>query len=101
MSKGSYLWPLAFNEHLMHVSLKELNNTSAAIVRRAQRGEHVIVTDRGVPVAEIVPHQQRFGVSRELMRQVFARASVGSNPDEVRAELDQIVDSYLRADVHD
>lgn len=84
----------------MNVSLKELNSSSAAIVRRAQHGEHVTVTDRGVPVAEIVPHQRRAGVSRELMGQMFS-GTAGSGSDEVRAELDQFVDPYLDADGHD
>ena len=83
----------------MKVSLKELNSASAAIVRRAQRGEHVIVTDRGVPVAEIVPHQPMLGVSREHMARVFGSGSGGSSSSEVRAELDQFVDPYVSDDL--
>lgn len=39
----------------MHVGVRELRNGLSAYLRRAQRGETMLVTDRGRPVARIVP----------------------------------------------
>jgi prevent-host-death family protein len=37
----------------VNVSIRELKNELSAYVRRARRGERVVVTDRGRPVAEL------------------------------------------------
>ena len=37
----------------VNVSIRELKNELSAYVRRVRRGERVVVTDRGRPVAEI------------------------------------------------
>lgn len=39
----------------MHVGVRELRNGLSAYLRRARRGETMLVTDRGRPVARIVP----------------------------------------------
>ncbi len=41
------------------VTVRQLRNDVSRILRRAQSGEHLIVTSNGVAVAEIGPLQQR------------------------------------------
>jgi len=38
-----------------NVGVRELRNQTSAVLRRAQNGETITVTDRGVPVALLVP----------------------------------------------
>jgi prevent-host-death family protein len=40
------------------VSQRELRNDSGAIMRRVQQGERFTVTRNGVPVADLVPHNE-------------------------------------------
>ncbi len=39
----------------MRVGVRELKNSLSAYLRRARAGEHIVVTDRGVTVARLVP----------------------------------------------
>jgi prevent-host-death family protein len=41
------------------ISQRELRNDNATIVRRVEAGESFTVTRRGVPVADLVPHNRR------------------------------------------
>ncbi len=43
----------------MQVGIRQLKAQLSALVDRAASGEVVIVTDRGRPVAELVPHRSR------------------------------------------
>lgn len=38
------------------ISQRELRNDNASVVRRVEAGESFVVTRRGVPVADLVPH---------------------------------------------
>ena len=38
------------------VGIRELTHNAGNLIRAAASGEHIIVTNRGVPVADIVPH---------------------------------------------
>jgi prevent-host-death family protein len=38
------------------ISQRELRNDSGAVLRRVERGERLVVTRRGIPVADLVPH---------------------------------------------
>ena len=40
------------------VSQRELRNDSGAIMRRVQQGERFTVTRNGVPVADLIPHNE-------------------------------------------
>jgi len=40
------------------VSQRELRNDSGAIMRRVQHGERFTVTRNGVPVADLIPHNE-------------------------------------------
>ena len=43
----------------MDVSVRELRNHTARVVRAVESGERVVLTVHGRPVAEIVPRQER------------------------------------------
>lgn len=40
------------------ISQRELRNESGAIMRRVEAGEHFTVNRNGVPVADLIPHDQ-------------------------------------------
>jgi prevent-host-death family protein len=43
----------------MEVSVRDLRNRTADVVAAVQAGELVTLTNRGEPVADIVPHRRR------------------------------------------
>lgn len=47
---------------MKEVGIRELKNSLSAYLRAVREGESVVVTDRGIPVARIIPA----GISREL-----------------------------------
>lgn len=88
----------------MRASLTELNSKSNALARAAQAGETVVITDRGTPIADIVPHQDRSWVTRaELADGLGAlRTTMQSRhdtADAVRADMDAVVDPYLDVEI--
>lgn len=54
------------------VGIRELNQHASRVVDRARRGETIVVTDRGVPVAQITPYREN--VIEELIRTGRAQA---------------------------
>jgi prevent-host-death family protein len=75
------------------VSVRDLRNNSAKVLRRVARGETLIVTSDGTPVAELRPLPRRplpIGVLLERWKhipKVDARA--------LRADIDAILDMSL------
>lgn len=49
---------------MIEVGIRELKNSLSAYLRRIREGESVVVTDRGVPIARILPA----GVSDRIAR---------------------------------
>jgi prevent-host-death family protein len=43
---------------MVEVATRELRNDTAGVLRRVEAGETVVITVRGKPVADLVPHQQ-------------------------------------------
>jgi prevent-host-death family protein len=43
----------------MEVSVRDLRNRTADVVAAVQAGEQITLTNRGEPVADIVPHRRR------------------------------------------
>ncbi|HKI66047.1 MAG TPA: type II toxin-antitoxin system prevent-host-death family antitoxin [Solirubrobacterales bacterium] len=41
----------------MEVATRELRNDTAGVLRRVEGGETVVITVRGKPVADLVPHR--------------------------------------------
>lgn len=86
----------------MRATLTELNSNSNALARAAQAGETVVITDRGTPIADIVPHREQAWVTKAQLVQGLRvlRATVQSRHDTsdvVRAEIDAVIDPYLDA----
>ena len=80
----------------MNVTMRELNSNSSAVVRRARAGERVVITDRGEPVAEVIPYKVTIGPpTREELTRVFGRIGVGYDYAALRADLDDVVDPWL------
>jgi prevent-host-death family protein len=42
---------------LVEVATRELRNDTAGVLRRVERGETVVITVRGRPVADLIPHR--------------------------------------------
>jgi len=45
----------------VEVASRELRNDTAGLVRRVEAGEKIVITRRGKPVADLVPHQKEHG----------------------------------------
>lgn len=41
----------------VEVASRELRNDTAGLLRRVEEGERIVITRRGKPVAELVPHR--------------------------------------------
>jgi prevent-host-death family protein len=86
-------------------TLRDLNNNSSALARAAQAGETVVITDRGTPIADLIPHRGLpGGVSREafidMLDELRRLTMTSDTAARQRAELDAIVDPDV-ADPYD
>ena len=80
---------------MVNASLRELNSASSALARRAQAGETIVITDRGVPIADLVPHQRDHRpANRSDVLDAFGRLG-GEDHDRFRKQLDELVDPWL------
>ena len=78
------------------IAQRELRNDNAKVIDAVAGGETFIVTRNGEPVAELRPiqvHRSTF-VSRDEIAK-FAVAGVRIDPDQFRADLDQLIDQGL------
>jgi prevent-host-death family protein len=75
------------------VSVRELRNSTAAVVAAVRAGERVTLTVNRDPVADIVPHSERrdpwvsSSVLREIVRDVPADAGLLTDLADVRGAL--------------
>lgn len=70
----------------MDVAARELRNHTAEVLRRVEAGEHVTITSRGRPVAELVP--VRVARRRPVPRSELAERLGRTQADHaLRAEL--------------
>jgi prevent-host-death family protein len=78
---------------MSEVSIRELRNHGGDIVDRVTQGEHVTVTRRGKPVAELRPLSDTAVPMAELVRR---RAHLPHmDPSALRRDLDTSIDSSL------
>lgn len=42
----------------VEVASRELRNDTAGLLRRVEEGERIVITRRGKPVADLVPHRE-------------------------------------------
>ena len=45
----------------VEVASRELRNDTAGLLRRVEEGERIVITRRGKPVADLVPHKEESG----------------------------------------
>ncbi|HRE00281.1 MAG TPA: type II toxin-antitoxin system prevent-host-death family antitoxin [Ilumatobacteraceae bacterium] len=84
----------------MRATLTELNNNANALARAAQAGQTVVITDRGTPIADIVPHHEQAWVTKAQLTDTLSLLQATlQNPrttsNVVREEMDAVVDPYL------
>jgi prevent-host-death family protein len=77
---------------MTNVSTRELRNNGGEIVDRAARGEQITITRGGRPVAELVPLQKDLPAEVLLERW---RQLPPVDPDQLRADIDEILDPGL------
>lgn len=73
--------------------MRQLRNEGAEVVGRVERGEPLIVTRDGVPVAELRPLTPPALGARAVLERFRGLASI--DPDRFRADVDRCVDQSL------
>lgn len=74
----------------VEVASRELRNDTASLLRRVEAGEKIVITRRGKPVANLVPHRpatSRWFTPDEVM-EVVEHASADPG---LREDLDRLV----------
>lgn len=87
----------------MRATLTELNSNSNALARAAQAGETVIITDRGTPIVDMVPHHEPVWVAKQQLVEGLRvlRATVHvpqATSDVVRRQMDAVLDPHVDVD---
>jgi prevent-host-death family protein len=75
------------------VTIRDLRNHGGEVVARAQRGETLLVTSSGKPVACITPPPRRLPSPAELVQHAQTLDPV--DLDALRADLDNVLDPAL------
>jgi prevent-host-death family protein len=75
------------------VTAGELRNNGEDILRRVQRGERVVVTRNGIPVAELRPLPRPSVGAAELIRRRKQLPRV--HPATLRRDVDNLIDPSL------
>lgn len=73
---------------------RELRNRVSDVLRRAERGEHFLITVDGRPVAELGPHRPRRWVGRDRLRSLMAEAAVPTLLDDLRKVEGTLADPF-------
>jgi prevent-host-death family protein len=75
------------------VTIRELRNHGGAVVDRVARGEHITITRAGKPVAELRPTSSAGLPADALLARWRNLPAV--DPDALRADIDEVLDSRL------
>jgi prevent-host-death family protein len=78
---------------MSEVSIRDLRNHGGDVIDRVERGERLIVTRDGRPVAELRP-LERQPVKSGVLIERWSRLP-RFDPDALRRDLDQTIDSRL------
>jgi prevent-host-death family protein len=74
---------------MTEVAMRELRNQTAQLVERVEAGEHVVITKRGKPVAELVPvrpeRRKRWASREELADWIGGAQADPGLRDDLRA----------------
>jgi len=74
---------------IVEVASRELRNDTAGLLRKVEAGETVVITRRGKPVANLVPH--RGNAPRWFTREEVAAIAESSSADPgLRADLERL-----------
>ncbi|MFL5896943.1 MAG: type II toxin-antitoxin system Phd/YefM family antitoxin [Solirubrobacterales bacterium] len=72
----------------VEVASRELRNDTAGVLRRVEAGETVVITLRGRPVADLVPHmEQTRWLSPDEVMEIVTKFSADPG---LRADLDRL-----------
>ena len=75
------------------VSVRDLRNHGAEVLRRVQRGESLTVTRDGEPVARVVPLPRAAARVEELIARRKSLPTVDS--DQLRSDIDELLEPEL------
>lgn len=75
------------------VTVRELRNSGGDVLRRVERGERVVITRDGAPVAELRPLPRSSAGPLELIRR--RRNLPRVDPDALRGDIDELIDPSL------
>jgi prevent-host-death family protein len=75
------------------VTVRELRNNGGEVLRRVERGERVVVTRDGTPVAELRPLPRASVSAAELIRRRKRLPVV--DPADMRRDIDDLIDPSL------
>jgi prevent-host-death family protein len=78
--------------HMADVTIRELRNNGGEIVDRAARGERIVITRSGRPVAELRPLRRALSAEELVDRW---RHLPRVDPVKLRADLDELLDWRL------
>ena len=77
----------------MEVGVRELRNRTGKVIAAVRSGERVTLTVRGEPVADIVPHGERYRwLAGDRLRRQLGQVAADSG---LRAELDELAGQTL------
>jgi prevent-host-death family protein len=76
------------------VTVRDLRNSGGEVLDRVERGESVIVTRDGQPVAELRPLARRSARPTELIER--RRRLPRVDPESLRRDVDTVVDQTLQ-----
>jgi antitoxin (DNA-binding transcriptional repressor) of toxin-antitoxin stability system len=79
----------------VEISVRQFVADSGAVTRGLRQGRAYTLTLNGAPLAEIIPIRRRRAVPKEEVLAAFATAPV-LDVDELRADLDAVLDQGLR-----
>lgn len=73
----------------VEVASRELRNDTAGLLRRVEAGESIVITRRGKPVADLVPHR---GVGPRWLRpaDVLAIRKITAGDPSLAADLERL-----------
>jgi prevent-host-death family protein len=75
------------------VTVRDLRNRGGEVLRRVERGERIVVTRDGTPVAELRPLPNPSVGPAELIRRRRHLPQV--DPDALRRDIDDLIDPSL------
>jgi len=64
----------------VEVASRELRNDTAGLLRRVEAGETIVITRRGKPVADLVPHRHSMGRGLTPAEVVEIRGIASADP---------------------